>query len=214
MKILTRSVIVLLALWCTAVMLVPCAFAAEQGTGTMQAPGGSGPMHGGKTNMDQMQTPPTGGQDTSGQQSSETGFSANKGRDWPSDGTGGNMTAPMRPEGMNENGTMIPPDFGNQTFRESGTMIQPMLGNETAGNLSFHEMRGGHGLAGNSTAPIPPDTNLSLVDPADQPSENVPEPVEQNEKSNNQKGTGQQQSLENQINSIISQLQALLSGKK
>lgn len=214
MKILTRPVIVLLALWCTAVLLVPSAFAAEQGTGSMQAPGGSGPMHGGQANMDQMQAPPSGEQGTSGQQGSETGYSTSNGRDRPSDISGGNKTAPMRPEGMNDNRNMTPPDIGNQTALEYGNIISPMFGNETAGNKSFHKMRGGHGLAGNSTAPIPPETNLSSGNPADRQSDNMPAPGEENGKSDTQKGTGQQQSLETQINSIISQLQALLSGKK
>lgn len=124
------------------------------------------------------------------------------------------MTAPMRPEGMNDNRNMTPPDFGNQTALEYGNMIPPMFGNETAGNQSFHEMKGGHGLAGNSTAPILPETNQSSGNPADHQSDNMPAPSEQNGKPDTQTGTGQQQSLETQINSIISQLQALLSGKK
>jgi len=214
MKILTRPVIVLLALWCTAVLLVPSAFAAEQKTGSMQAPGGSGPMYGGQANMDQMQAPLSGGQGTSGQHGSETGYSTSKGRDRPSDISGGNMTAPMRPEGMNDNRNMTPPDLRNQTALEHGNMIPPMFGNETAGNQSFDEMRGGYGLAGNSTAPRLPDTDLSPGNPANRQSDNMPAASEQNGKSDTQKGTGQQQSLESQINSIISQLQAFLSGKK
>lgn len=217
MKILTQPVIVLLALWCTAVLLVPSAFAAEQGTGSMQAPGGSGPLLGGQANMDQMQAPPSGGQGTSGQQESETGYSASKGRDRPSDPSdisGCNMIAPMRPEGMNDNRNMTPPYFGNQAALEYGNMIPLMFGNETTGNQSFHDLRCGHGLAGNSTAPIFPDTNQLSANPADRQSDNMPAPGEQNGKSDIQNGTGQQQSLETQINSIISQLQALLSGKK
>lgn len=106
-----------------------------------------------------MQAPPSGGKGTPGQQRSEAGYSADNGRERSSDSAGGNMTAPMRPGGMNEKGNMTPPDFGNKTSRKYGNMMPSMFGNETAGNQSSHEMRGGHGFAGNSMAPTPPDNS-------------------------------------------------------
>jgi len=222
MKILTRPVIVLLALWCTAVLLVPGALGADQGTGGMQAPGGSG--HG----NNQMQVPPSGSPGMSGAPGGSSGQGSANGEELsgpPSGGMGrGNMTATMG-EGIRErDGNMTRTDFGNMTAGDArggpgqngyGNMTPPDFGNMTAGNLTPRE-----GMPGNSTQLRHFPGNQSsdnLTAPANLPSDGENTPGQGRQAGSLSSGQlqqqAQQQSKDDVIASLISQLQALLSGK-
>lgn len=229
MKILTRPIILLIAVWCVAVMLVPSALAADLGQGSRQQ-AGPGHMPAGQGNDNQMQAPPSGG---SGQQGSQNNGEDRQMRERPSGDMSGNVTAPAGHGSMNGNGTMTRPDFGNMTapalngdLNGNGTMTRPDFGNMTRpdfgnttmsgyGNRTGHEMNAWQGPSGNSTAPGPMPGNQSVANQAGRPVDNTPGNNQQNARSGTQAaGQGQQASFEEQINSIISQLQSLLSGGK
>ena len=231
MKILNSPLAILAALWCVAVLLVPVALAAEQGTGSMQAPpGGSSQGHGGQGNSNQMSAPPSGGQGGSGQQGGTGGQNSGNGGQMqapPSGGMGaGNMTPPEGigdgnmtmgerpmngfgnstgfggPGGMQENSTMTRPDFGNMTAPDFGTMP---AGNMTApgmhGNITHHAFEN--------------ETRVNGTAPADRPADNGPGDKSTNSPTGSSSTTlANQQSKDDVIASLITQLQALLSGKK
>jgi hypothetical protein len=222
MKLLRSSLLVITACMCIAVILVPFALAAEQGTGTMQRPGGFGQGDGGQRNTNQMQAPSQGGQSSGngGQMSA------------PPSGGAGNMTAPdgMSGPGMMGNNTMMhrgPP--GNMTFDNTtapdngpggwmgnGNMTHPEFMNQTT------DIRGGPGIMGNNTlmhgGPMhggPGNQTYDTTTATDnglgngQGGQNPAPPS-----SDQSLGSSQQQSKDDLIASLISQLQVLLSGKK
>ena len=114
-----------------------------------------------------------------------------------------NMTATGGPGGFRSDGNMTPPDFGNMTATD---------------------MKGGPGMHGNSTMSsgnlTPPggagnwQGNGNLTAPPDR-SDGVQGGQNEAQSSGNQPSSqATQQSKEDVIASLISQLQALLSGKK
>lgn len=212
MKILTRPVIMLLAVWCIAVMFVPTVLAADQTQGTMQAPGRSGQMPGGQGSNNQMQAPPSGGQGATGPSDRQGFENTSRIRERPASDMNGNMTAPRGNDTMRGNGNITPPDFGNMTPPEMSS-TSPM----EFGNMTSHEMREGHVLEDNSSAPGRAPDNKSEKDLTERSAGGGLSGSEQG--SNHPSGSqtsvqGQQQSLEEQINGIINQLQSLISGKK
>ena len=234
MKILTRPVLVLMAFWCMAVLLVPAALGADQSTGTMQMQAGPGNGHGSQGNTNQIQAPPSGGQGGSsgqGEPGAQDGSSSQQGSGNggqmsapPSDGTGtGNMTAPQGRGGMQGDGNITPPDFSNLTagniqggpgMQGDGNMTPPDFGNLTAGNQT---PRADNGMHGNSTQMRHGPGNQSF-DNTTAPV-NFPDGSDGSQNTASQSGNqpasqAQQQSGEDVIGSLISQLQALLSGKK
>jgi len=227
-KILNRPVMVLVALWCVAVLLVPVALAEVQGG--MQGPGGAGPATGGQGNMDQMQAPSSGGPGDFGSQGSNGG---------PGNGNGGQIRQP--PSGGMGNGTMTAPNGtgnGNTTLRERPAFDVANMtatggpggfrgdGNITppdSGNMTATGMRGGPGMHGNSTMSSGNLTapggagnwqgNGTMTAPPDRP-DGVQGDQNPGQDSGNQQATkAQQQTKEDLVASLISQLQALMSGK-
>ena len=222
MIILTRPIIVLLALWCTAVLLVPGALGADLGTGGMQAPGGS--EHGNNP----MQAPPSGGHGTSGAPGGNDRQGSANGDAFTAPPSGGmergNMTATGGPGSRQGNRNMTPAEFSDMTASElrggagmngDGNMTPPDFGNLSAGNFTPRD-----GIRGNSTELRHSTSNQSIEKmnaPDNLPSDGIPgqdvgrQSVSQ---SSGQDQQVQQQSKEDVIASLITQLQTLLSGKK
>ncbi|MDD1689243.1 MAG: hypothetical protein LUQ66_01105 [Methanoregula sp.] len=231
MMILNRPVMVLLALWCMAVLLVPVALADVQGG--MQGPGGAGPATGGQGNTGQMQAPPSGGSGDSGSKGNNGGPGNGNGGQMsaPPSGAMGNLTAPAGAGDWQGNRNMTPPDgtgnanmtsrerpafdAANMTatggpggFRGDGNMTPPDFGNMTAGNVTAHGMHGnityrafGNETPGNGTAPVDRPDGMQ----GDQ---------NQAQQSGGQVSGQVQQSKEDVIASLINELQALLSGRE
>jgi hypothetical protein len=231
MKIFNRPVMVLAALWCMAVILVPVAHAAEQGTGTLQAPGGFGSGPGDQGNTNQMQAPPSGSPGPSGTDRGSGGRdSGNAGSMRAPPGNMGNMTAPGGAGGFQNGGNMTlrePPERGDRNFTAmggpgggrgdgnitvsgSGNMTPPGFGNETYG------MTGGYGMHGNSTVPGRGPGGMSsgnTTAPPDRPADGSQGGQDNAPSSGNQsQARPAQQSQEDLIASLIKQLQGLLSG--
>jgi hypothetical protein len=134
----------------------------------------------------------------------------------PPDGTGnGNTTLRERPAFDAANMTAT---GGSGGFRGDGNMTPPDFGNMTATDL-----KGGPGMHGNSTMSSGNMTapggagnwqgNGNMTAPPDRP-DGVQEDQNQGQDSGNQQATKvQQQTKEDMVTSLISQLQVLLSGK-
>jgi hypothetical protein len=209
MKILTRPVIVLLALWCTAVLLVPSGLAAEQGQGIMQAPGGSAPhLPDDQSNNNQILTPSFGGNKDPAQQHALENDDKHQMQGQPD----GNTTAPVQYGSMNGEDNKSHRDFGNRTPPDFGNMVPFESGNFTSGESGNMTPRIKHelGNAGNNTFTPIQGNNQSMKMPDDQLVNNELKQTTANFAERER----QQQSVEDPINGILSQLQALLSGKK
>jgi hypothetical protein len=128
----------------------------------------------------------------------------------------GNMTRTGGPGNGMMNGNITSMDFGNMTSpafddQAFGNMTAPEFGNQTFGNMTAP------GLHGNSTQMHRGPGNQTLSTNATPPSDgqdNGPGGQNQHTSSGDQSSTqAQQQSKDDVIASLISQLQALLSGK-
>jgi len=234
MKILKSPLAILAVLWCVAVLLVPVALAQESrpggmsgfgsagsdtgvqsqppsgGSGNSMGPGGSGNSQGG--------APPSGGSgDSSSRGRPGNGMGAgNQTMQEPPSGNFGNMTRNGGPGNGMMNGNMTSMDIGNltrpafddQAFRN---MTASEFGNQTFGNMTAPSMYGNstqmHRGPGNQT--FSNTTPLSDSQANGPGGENLPSA------SSGQSSTQiQQQSKDDVIASLISQLQALLSGMK
>jgi hypothetical protein len=146
----------------------------------------------------------------------------------PPTGDFGNMTRTGGPGSGMGGGNMTSMDFGNTTRPEFddqafGNMTHPEFGNQTFGNMTAPEF--GNQTFGNMTAPDMHDNSTQMHHRSDnQTATNATPPSDgqgnaqggQNQpaSSSGQSTTqAQQQSKDDVITSLISQLQALLSGK-
>ena len=234
MKILKSPLAILAALWCVAVLLVPVALAQESGPGGMSGFGSSGsdtgimaqPPSGGSGNSmgpggsgnSQGGSPPSGGSgDSPARGGPGTGMGAgNTTMKEPPTGDFGNMTRTGGPGSGMGGGNMTSMDFGNTTRpefddRAFGNMTPPEFGNQTFGNMTAP------GMHGNSTQMHRGPGNLALTNATPRSDGQGNEPGGQTQPTSYgvpSATQAQQQSKEDVIASLISQLQALLSGKK
>jgi len=233
MKILKSPLAILAALWCVAVLLVPVALAQESGPGGMSGFGSSGsdtgimaqPPSGGSGNSmgpggsgnSRGGAPPSGGSgDSSVRGGPGNGMGAgNTTLKEPPTGDFGNMTRTCGPGSGMGGGNMMSMDFGNTTRPEFddlafGNMTHPEFGNQTFGNMTAPVRHGNstqvHSGPGNQTltnATPPLDGQGNAQGGQTQPASSGAQSTTQ----------ALQQSKDDLIASLISQLQALLSGK-